>query len=98
MAPFSASAPLFLSPTHDETVCALVIARLVAAGRLAPWSHRMTSTGGFTFTAPVRMVHRIHGNTAIDGTATHPALASSFADGNVFMVEVSDLSNRRHAV
>src|SRR5215813_14422507 len=98
MAPFSASAPLFLSPTHDETVCAFVIARLVAACRLAPWSHRVTSTRSLTFTASVRMVHGIHGNTAIDGTAPHPALASSFADGNVLVVQISDLSNRCHAV
>src|SRR5215468_7948719 len=98
MAPFSANAPLFLSPAHDEAVCALVIARFVTACRLTPWSHRVASTGGLAFTASVRMVHGIHGNATIDGTATHPALASCFADRDVFVVQVSDLSNRRHAI
>src|SRR5215470_9795209 len=98
MVPFSENAPLFLSPTHNETVCALVIARFVAACRLTPRCYRMTSTRGLAFAASVRMVHGIHGHATIDGTASHPALASCFADGDVFVVEVSDLSNRRHAI
>src|SRR5262249_19792100 len=98
MAPFSANAPLFLSPAHDETVCALVVACLVAAGRLAPWRHRVAATRGLALTASVRMVHGIHSDATIHRTSSHPALASCFADGDVFVVQVSDLSNRRHAI
>src|SRR5208337_3928769 len=55
----------FLSPVHDKRIGPLIVPRLVATRRLAPWGHRMASAGGFAFTAAVRMVHRVHRNAAV---------------------------------
>src|SRR5450432_2109820 len=90
--------PLFLSPAHNKLVSAFVIARLVSARRLAPRSHRVTSTGGFTFTAAMWMVHRVHGHTAVHRLLAQPDIASGLADGNVFVFHVADLAHSCHAV
>src|SRR5258708_13791947 len=87
------NAPLFLSPAHNELVRALVIARLVATGGLPPRGHRMASAGGLAFAAAVRMVHRVHGHAAVHRLLAQPDVASRFADGNVFVVYVSDLAH-----
>src|SRR6185312_12187549 len=90
--------PLFASPAHNELVCALVVARLVAARRLAPRGHRMTAAGGLAFTAAVWMVNRVHGHTAVYGTLAQPDIAARLADGNILVVHVTDLADRRHAI
>ena len=90
--------PLFLSPADNELVCALVVARLVAACRLAPRSHRMPSAGSLAFTAAVRMVHRVHGHAAIDRLLAQPDIASGLADVHVLVLHVADLPDRRHAI
>src|ERR1041385_6017522 len=92
------NAPLFLSPADNELVCALVVARLVAARRLAPRGHRMTSAGGLAFTTAVRMVYRVHGHAAIDRLFAQPDVASGLADVNVLVLHVADLPDRRHPI
>src|ERR1700727_2409562 len=42
-------------PTNDPLIRPLVIARLESARRLAPWRHRMASTGRLAFAAAMRM-------------------------------------------
>src|SRR5207248_6745800 len=78
--PFFTERPMLLSllalPSHDPLIGALVVARLETTGRLAPRGHRMPPAGGFAFAAAVRMVHRIHGHTAIVRRLAHPALPS----------------------
>src|SRR5215469_15342183 len=74
-----------LSPVHDELVGALVVARLVAACRLAPGSHRMAPAGGLAFAAAVRMVHRVHGHAAVHRLFAQPDVAAGFADRDIFM-------------
>src|SRR5208283_4835233 len=83
---------------HDERIGPLIVPRLVATCRLAPWGHRMTSAGGLAFTAATRMVHRVHRNAAIMRTLPYPTRASRLAPGDVFVVGVPDLSNRRQTV
>src|SRR6185437_3685388 len=90
--------PLFLSPADNELVCALVVARLVAACRLAPRGHRMPSARGFALTAAVRMVDRVHGYAAIHRLLAQPDISSGLADGHVFVVHIADLPDRRHAI
>jgi hypothetical protein len=57
----------------------------------------MPSTGGFAFTSTVRVIYRIHRNAAIVWALPQPARTSSFSDSDVFMIEIADLANRRHA-
>src|SRR6266481_2364443 len=92
------SAPLFLSPADNELVCALVIARLVAAGRLAPGCNRVASAGSLALTTAMWMVNRVHGHAAIHRLLAQPDIPSGFADGHVLVVHVADLSNGRHAI
>src|SRR5665213_4424513 len=72
---------LFASPVHDEFVGALVVARLVAARRLAPRRHRMASARGLAFAATVRVIDRVHRNAAVMRALAHPALAAGFTQG-----------------
>src|SRR5450759_529856 len=88
----------FLSPVHNKRVGPLIVPRLVATRRLAPRRHRMTSAGSLAFTAAMRMVHRVHRNAAVMRTLPCPARASRLAPGDVFVVRVSHLPNRRQAV
>src|SRR2546430_16332135 len=71
---------------------------LIAARRLSPRSHRMTATGSLTLAAAMRMIYRIHGYAAIHWTPSHPSRASCLADGDVFVIRVSHLSDGRHAL
>src|SRR5450759_3297634 len=89
---------LLAAAVDDELVGALVIARLVAARRLAPRRHRVTSARGLAFAAAVRVVDRVHGHAAIVRTLAQPARAPGLADGNVFVVQVANLPDRRHAI
>src|ERR1700722_8690939 len=70
---------------HDEFCCALVLARLLAPGRLAPRRDRMPAAAG---SAAERMVDRVHGLAADMAAPAHPAAASGFAgrDGHVVRV------------
>src|SRR5271165_6187723 len=89
---------LLLSAGHDELIGPLVIARLVAAGRLAPRSHRVTSATGLAFTAAMRVIDRVHGYAAVYRAAPQPAGATRFADGNIFVIEIAYLAHRCHAI
>src|SRR5579871_2246032 len=89
---------LLATAAHDECISPLVVARLVSAGRLSPWRYRMTSAGSFAFTTTVRMVHWVHGNSAVVRALTQPARPSSFSDGDVLVIGVAHLPNRRHAI
>src|SRR5437868_2331180 len=98
MLPFLCFSPLLASPLHDEFIGALVVARLVSQGRLAPGRYRMASTTGFALAAAMRMVHWIHGHATVGGANSHPTLASGLADGDVFVVEIAHLANGGHAI
>src|SRR5271166_269781 len=89
---------LLLSAGHDELIGPLVVASLVAARRLAPRSNWMTSAAGFAFTTAVRVIDRVHSHATVYRTASEPAGATRLADGNIFVVQVAHLSDRRHAI
>src|SRR5262245_15616149 len=88
---------LLAAAVHNELVRALVVARLVATGRLAPWSHRVPATGGLAFTATVRMVDRVHRHTAVGRSDSHPTLTTGLADRDILVVHIRDLTDGRHA-
>src|SRR5207248_2247256 len=93
----AASKSTFTSPVNDHLVCALVVARLVSAGRLSPGRDRMASTRSFAFTTAVRMVDRVHHYAAVGRADAQPARASSFADADVLVVQIAHLTDGRHA-
>src|SRR5699024_7574526 len=64
---------------HNHVVGALVLARLVALGGLAPRAHRMTPAGGAALTTAVRMVHRVHDHAAHGRAHTAPTLRAGLA-------------------
>src|SRR5258705_7261903 len=70
----------------------------MSACRLAPGSDRVTSARGLTFSTTVRVVDRVHRDTAVGGANTLPAIASGLADGDVLVVGVANLANGRHAL
>src|SRR3954463_9702230 len=62
--------------TDDVLVRGLVLAGLLAFGRLAPRGDRMAAARGLAFAAAVRMVDRVHGHATDHGTTTEPAGAA----------------------
>src|SRR4051812_48980999 len=89
---------LLRAPLHDESVCPLAPARLVALRRLAPRRHRVTAAGRLAFTAAEGVIHGIHGDAAHVRTLAQPPAAARLADRYVLVIEVADLADRRHAL
>src|SRR5262245_54590751 len=58
----------------------------------------MTTARGLAFTAAMRMIDRVHGDTAIYWTASQPAHLARFANGDVLMVGVADLPDGGHTI
>src|SRR5690606_5970099 len=82
--------------THDVLV-AFLVGVTGAALCLAPGGNRVTTTGGLTLTTTVRVVDRVHGNTA-DGRANAlPAHTASLAPVDVRLLGVADLADGRAA-
>ena len=50
------------------------------------------------FAAAMRVVDRIHRNAAHRWPSSMPACSAGLAVGHVFVVEISDLANRGHAI
>src|ERR1700722_2977584 len=92
------SQKLLAAAVDDEHIGPLVVAGLISAGRLAPWGYRVTSARGLTFTTTVRVIDRVHRNTAVRRTNALPAVASGLTDRDILVVRVANLANRRHAL
>src|SRR5215218_1496091 len=80
---------------QDHLLRSLVAARLVAASRLAPGRHRISSTGGLALAAAVRVVHRIHRDTTNLRTQAHPTRPAGLSERNVLVLDVADLAHSR---
>src|SRR5262249_23725615 len=72
-----------LATAHDQLVRTLVVAGLVALGRLAPRGDGMTAARGAAFAAAERMVDRVHRHAAVVRAETLPAHAAGLADRHV---------------
>src|SRR5262245_585652 len=83
-----------MARAHDELVGRLVGPGFLALGRLTPRSDRMTATGGAAFTTTVRMVDRVHGDTAIVRAATAPTATAGLAIVHVAVVRVRHSADR----
>src|SRR4029453_4065039 len=58
----------------------------------------MAATRRLAFTAPQRMIHRVHCDAAYMGPLAQPPAATGLADRHVFVIEIANLSDRRDAV
>src|SRR6202043_3034566 len=83
---------------RDELGGALVAARLVTLGRLAPRRHRMATAGGAALAAAKRMVDGVHGDAAHRRHAALPAIAPGLADVDVAVVGIGTRADGRKAV
>src|SRR4051812_11366109 len=82
----------------DETSCGLVDAGAVAHRGLAPRRLRRHAGWALALAAAMRMVARVHHDAADFRSLTHVAGAPGLAEVLVLVVEVADLSHRRHAL
>src|SRR2546423_630942 len=81
------------SVAHDHLRRALVLARLVAARRLPPGRHGVTTARSLSLTAAVRVVDGVHGDAADVGPDAVPARAPGLAVRDVFVLDVADLTD-----
>src|ERR1700731_943820 len=89
---------LLAAAADDEHIGPLVVTGLVATRRLSPRSNRVTTARGLTFTTTVRVVDRVHRDTAVGRANALPAVASRLADGDVLVIGVAHLADGRHAL
>src|SRR5438105_10499654 len=85
------------SVAHDHLRGALVLARLVAARRLAPGGDGVATARSLTFAAAVRVVHGVHRHAADVRAYPVPARAPVLAVGDVLVLEVAGLPHGRVA-
>src|SRR4051812_7759057 len=79
---------LFGLAGNDPLISPLVVPRFESTGRLSPRGYRMASTRGLTFTTTVRVIHRIHGDSAIVRLLAGPAGPARLAQRNVFVIDI----------
>src|SRR5437870_4697803 len=88
--------PLPLPPLQDPAVRALVVACLVALGRLAPRRLGVIALGA-SLAPAVWMVDRVHGDPAHARPPPEPAHPAGLPERDVLVLEVADLPDRRPA-
>ena len=72
----------------------LVLPGTSTEGALTPRSNRtLTTNRGVTFTTTMRMVVRVHCHTTVGRTDTQPAGTTSFTQVQVFVIQVTDLTD-----
>src|SRR6185295_18112909 len=76
----------------------LVVSGLVTTRRLAPRRHRMAAAGSLTFTTTVRVIDRVHNDTAVMRTLSEPAGTARLTGILIFVINVAYLADRRHAI
>src|SRR5262245_74524 len=84
-----------LAATDDHLIAGLALAG--AALRLAPRRHRVASTRRLALAATVRMVDRVHRDTAYRRPLALPAHPAGLAPTDVGLLGVADLADRRAA-
>src|SRR5258708_40052056 len=84
-----------MTAAHDHAFGALVGTGLQALGRLAPGRTRVTAAVG---TTAVRVIDRIHTNTANRRTPAAPAIGACLADDAQTVLAVADFADGGAAV
>src|SRR5919112_79797 len=79
---------------HDELVSPLVGAGGEALGLLAPRRHRMrVALAGLTLATAVRVVDRVHGQTADGGPDAEPTALARLAHADDLVLDVAELAH-----
>mmetsp|Transcript_10340 Transcript_10340/g.13500 ORF Transcript_10340/g.13500 Transcript_10340/m.13500 type:complete len:232 (+) Transcript_10340:1431-2126(+) len=89
---------LGVARADDELLRRFVfVAGALTFGRLTPWGHRVTTTGGTTFTTTVRVIDRVHNHTTHRRTLALVAHTAGFTKVLVGVVRVGHGTNGGHA-
>src|SRR5690349_1530213 len=81
--------------THNILISFLITAGLVAQRGFAPRAFGACQTNGLaTFATPMGMIARGHGRTTNCGPDALMALATRFAQFDIAVIEISNLTNR----
>src|ERR1039458_4244128 len=70
---------LLAPAADDKCIGPLVVARLVSARRLSPWSDRVASAGARVVAAEMGVVGRVHRLATVGRIDALPAVAAGFA-------------------
>src|SRR3954454_13499448 len=89
--------PIRRTATNDHGIRALVIARPLK-GRLTPLGLGLATNRRLALAATMWMVARVHYRAAHRRAFAHVTTAAGFADFDIFMFDISDLTERRHAI
>src|SRR3984957_14024289 len=93
------STHLVLATLHDHVVRALVVTGLLALGIPAPGRHRVRITlAGLAFATAVRVIDRVHGQSANRRTHAAPAHRTGLAVAAQVVLVVADFAQGRAAV
>ena len=84
---------LTLAPATDDQLVAGLVRPTGAALRLAARVDRVTTTGGLALATTVRVIDRVHGDTADGGALALPAHAAGLAPVDVALLGVADLAD-----
>src|SRR5690606_8791979 len=82
---------------HDHFIGCLVRPRPLALRRDTPRGYRMTATGGPALTATMRMIDRVHGDTANRRALAEPAGPACLGELDILLVRVGNRADRREA-
>src|ERR1700733_9104010 len=95
----SSSTHLVLAALHDHVVRALVVAGLLTLGVPAPGRNRVRVTlAGLALATTVRVIDRVHRQSAHRRAHTAPAHRTGFAVAAQVVLVIADLAQRRAAV
>src|ERR1035437_8451944 len=83
-----------LATTADNELVAVLVGVPGSTLGLAPWTDRVTSTGGLTLTATMWVVHRVHRDTTHCRAFALPAHAAGLTPVDVALFGVADLADR----
>src|SRR5689334_19691944 len=83
-----------MSAADDQPVRRLVVPGLLALGRLAPWRDWVTASRAAALTAAMRVIDRVHRDTAHGRPPAEPAAAARLADDDVLLIRVGHRADR----
>src|SRR4029077_21161001 len=79
---------------QNHLLRSFVAALFIATRRLTPGRYRIAPAGSLALSATMRVIYRVHRYTTLVRAQAFPARASGFSQGNVFMLNIADLSHR----
>src|ERR1700722_16368787 len=86
-----------LTSSHNHPVAPALLSRLRAQSRKTPGSLRVVALHA-ALSAAVRVIYRVHCHAAHRGTLSVPTRAARFPVRHVFVIEIAELTNRRHTI